>query len=254
MTAFASMSSPMCAVVGVVSRSTRTSAAPPSPMTWVWTWMPLGGGEGGLGLTGAGRVVAVGQEDDPLLGIVGEERGGEAHRAADVRGALDRHRRDRVELADLGRQALDERVLAERDDPRHVVVGHPDERSADVVEGLRPADLAHRIGQVHHEHRGQPIDRQDELEAGEGERSAARSRPRTRSDARRRNVPIRRREPRWRTSVRASRTGSRRRTSGSVKAMPTGQRSDRDDRPEPGRPASRRPGARAGRRGRAGRG
>ena len=52
---------------------------------------PLGGGEGRLGLAGAGRVVAVGEQDDPLLGVVREERGGEAHRPADVRGALDGH-------------------------------------------------------------------------------------------------------------------------------------------------------------------
>ena len=38
--AFASMSSPRCAVVGVVTRSTRTSAEPPRPVTWVWTWIP----------------------------------------------------------------------------------------------------------------------------------------------------------------------------------------------------------------------
>ena len=37
--------------------------------------------EGRLGLAGAGGVVAVGEQDDPLLGVVGEQGGREPERA-----------------------------------------------------------------------------------------------------------------------------------------------------------------------------
>ena len=88
------------------------------------------GREGRLALAAAGRVVAVRDEDDPLLGRVGEERGGEAERRADVRGGLDRRAAQPVDRAELLGQPLDERVLAERDDARLVALGHHVERLA----------------------------------------------------------------------------------------------------------------------------
>ena len=87
-------------------------------MTRVSTWTAAGRRERRLRLALAGRVVAVGEQDDPLLGVVREERGGEPERRPDVGGGTDRGRGDPVDLAELGRQALDQRALAETDDPR----------------------------------------------------------------------------------------------------------------------------------------
>jgi hypothetical protein len=80
-------------------------------------------GERRLGLALAGRVVAVGQQHDPLLGVVREQRRREAQRPADVGRGRHRRRGDPVDLAELRRQPLDERALAERDDPGDVVLG-----------------------------------------------------------------------------------------------------------------------------------
>ena len=126
-------------------------------------------GEGGLHLARARGVVAVGEEDDPLLRVVGEERGREAERGADVRGAPDWRRPHPVDFLEVGRQALDERLLAERDDARDVVLRHLLEAVADELERLLAAALAHRVGEVEHEDRRQPVDRQDELEPRERE-------------------------------------------------------------------------------------
>ena len=125
--------------------------------------------QGGLGLAAAGRVVAVGQQHDPFLGVVGEERGGQAQGRADVGRRPDRGRREPVDLGQVRRQPFDERLLAERDDPGDIARGPFLERLAQEGEGVLAAGRPDRIGQVDHEHGGQSIDRQDELEAGQGE-------------------------------------------------------------------------------------
>ncbi len=127
------------------------------------------GRQGRLGLAVAGGVVAIGQEDDPLLRVVGEERRGEAQGGADVGRRADRGRREPVDLGQLARQPLDQRALAERDDPRHVAIGAFRERLAQEGERVLAARVADRIGEVDDEDRRQPVDRQDQLETGEGE-------------------------------------------------------------------------------------
>ena len=92
----------------------RTSSAPTEADDPRLDLDPAGRREGGLGLALAGRVVAVGEQDDPLLGVVGEQRRGETERRPDVGRGPDRRRRDPVDLAELGRQSLDQRALAER--------------------------------------------------------------------------------------------------------------------------------------------
>ena len=126
-------------------------------------------GQRGLGLAGPGRVVAVAEQHDPLLGVVGEERRRQAQGRPDVGGGLDRRRRDAVDLLELGRQPLDEGVLAERDDARDVARRLLLEGLAQERERVRAARVADRVRQVDDEDRREPIDRQDQLEPGEGE-------------------------------------------------------------------------------------
>ena len=126
-------------------------------------------GQGRLCLPAAGRVVAVGQQHDPLLGVVREERGGQPQGGADVGRRLDRHRRDPIDLRRVGRQPLDQRALPERDDPGDVAIRLDGERLAQERERVLAAGVADRIGQVDHEHRRQPIDRQHDLETGQGQ-------------------------------------------------------------------------------------
>ena len=128
---------------------------------------PARGGERRLGLTGAGGVVAVREEDDPLLGVVGEQRAGESQGGADVGRVAHRRRRDAVDLGQVRREPLDQRVRAERDDPRHVLVLLLRQRLPEVGEGLLAAGRADRVRQVDDEHDGQPVDRQHELEPRE---------------------------------------------------------------------------------------
>ncbi len=130
---------------------------------------PASGGQGRLRLALAGRIVAVGEQDDPLLGVVGEECRRQPERGPDVRGRADRRRRDPVELANLGRQALDERAPPERHDPRRVALRHECQALADEGERVLAARLADRIREIDDEDGGQPIDGQDETEPGKGE-------------------------------------------------------------------------------------
>ena len=125
--------------------------------------------ERGLRLTLSGGVVPVRQQDDPLLGVVGEEGSGESKSGSNVGRRPNRRRRDPVDLAHLARQSLDERVLAEADDPGDVALGNDGETLPNERQGVLSAGRADGIGQVHDEHGRQPIDRQDEAEAGECE-------------------------------------------------------------------------------------
>ena len=127
------------------------------------------GGEGSLGLPRSGGVVPVAQEHDPLLGVVGEQRGRQPEGGSDVRRGLHRRGRDSVDLLELGRQPFDERVLAERDDAGHVARWLLLERLPQERKRVRTTGIADRRGQVDDEHRRQPIDRKDELEAGDRE-------------------------------------------------------------------------------------
>ena len=122
-----------------------------------------------LGLTLAGRVVAVGEQHDPLLGVVREQRRRQSQRAADVGRGRHRRRGDPVDLAELGRQPLDERALAERHDPRDVVLGHGLQAVPDERQGVLASRLADAVRQVDHEDRREPVDRQDEPEPGQRE-------------------------------------------------------------------------------------
>ena len=108
-------------------------------------------------------------QDDALLGVVGEERGGQAQRRADVRRRTHRGRGQPVDLAEVGWQALDERLLAEGDDARHIPVrddieGLPQERQRVLAAGVPD-----RVREVHHEHRRQAVDRQHDPEPGQRE-------------------------------------------------------------------------------------
>ena len=105
MSAVTSIDSPSRAVDGAASRSTSTSSRPPRPTRWVSTWIPRAAASAASRLAGAGGVVAVGEEDDPLLGVVGEQGGGEPERRADVGGRRDRGGRDAVDLARAPRGA-----------------------------------------------------------------------------------------------------------------------------------------------------
>ena len=73
------------------------------------------------------------------------------------------------------RQALDERLLAERDDARDVAVGDDIERLAQEGERILATGVADRVGQVHDEDGRQPVHRQDELEPGQGQDEGARA-------------------------------------------------------------------------------
>ena len=129
----------------------------------------LRGRECGLGLAAAGRVVAVGQEDDPLLRVVREEGGREAQGRTDVGGGLDGCGGDAVELGQVGGQTLDEGVSPEGDDPGHVAVRLRGEGLAQEAERVLSAAIADRIRQVDHEDRRQAVDRQHQLEPSQGE-------------------------------------------------------------------------------------
>ena len=126
-------------------------------------------GERRLGLTAARGVVAVRQQHDALLGVVGEQRGRQAQGAPDVGRAADGRRREPVDLRELGRQPLDERLLAERDDAGQVAFRDLGQRLAQERQGLVASLGPDRIGHVHDEHRRQAIDRQDEPEPGQRE-------------------------------------------------------------------------------------
>ena len=125
----------------------------------------------------AGRVVAIGQQDDPLLGVVGEERRGQAQRRANVGRRLDRRRSQSVDVANLLGQPLDEGVTAECDDPGDIPLGHLGQGLADEGQARRPTVVADRVRQVDDEDRGQPVDRQDELETGQAEHERRQDRP-----------------------------------------------------------------------------
>ena len=131
------------------------------------------GGQRGLRLAAAGGVVAVGDEHDALLRLVGEERRGEAQRATDVRRGCRRART----RSGRGRSA---RRAAAPPAPRRRTRRWPPgrrprpllQRVADEGEGRFAAGAGRRVGEVDHEDRGQPIDRPHDREAGEGQDQA----------------------------------------------------------------------------------
>ena len=123
----------------------------------------------GLGLARPRRVVAVREQDDPFLRVVGEQRGRESQRATDVAGRTDRRRGDPVDLGEVARQALDQRLLAERDDAGDVAFGHLLERTAHERERVLAPGAPDRVGQVDDEHRRQAVDREHDLQPGETE-------------------------------------------------------------------------------------
>ena len=130
---------------------------------------PACGCERGLGLAIAGRVVAVGEEDDPLLGVVREEGRRETQGAADVGRGLEGCRGDPVDPGQRRREPLDERALAEGDDPGDIVLGSLLEGLAQERQRVLATRVADRIGQVDDEDRREPVDREDELEARQRE-------------------------------------------------------------------------------------
>ena len=126
-------------------------------------------GERGLGLAAAGGVVAVREQDDPLLGVIREQRRRETKRRADVGGRLDRGGGETVDLGQVGREALDQRLLAERDDAGHVAVGPFLQGVAQERERVLATRVADRIGQVDDEDGREPVDREHQLEPGQRE-------------------------------------------------------------------------------------
>ena len=125
--------------------------------------------QGGLRLAVAGRVVAVGEQHDPLLCVVGEERRREPERTADVGRRPDRCRGEAVDVDQLRGQPFDEGLLAERHDPRDVALRSLLEGLPQEGQRVLPSRVPDRVGEVHDEDRREPVDRQDELEAGERE-------------------------------------------------------------------------------------
>ena len=118
-------------------------------------------------LAAAGGVVAVADEHDPLLGLVGEERGRKAQRTTYVRRGRGRYGREAVEIFELGRQPLDERLAAERDHCGHVAVGPLLERLAHERESRFAAGRADTVGQVDDEDGRQPVDCPVDLKPGQ---------------------------------------------------------------------------------------
>ena len=163
-------------------------------------------GEGGFGLATAGRVVAVGEQDDPLLGVVREERGREAEGGADVGRRLDRRGREAVDLGQVRRQALDQGLLAERDDPRDVAIGPLLERLTQEGEGILATGVPDRIGHVDDEDGREPVHWQDELEAGQRE-DERREKQRPNDQ---RHAPAARAHPATSTEMKADRQQQRR--------------------------------------------
>ena len=126
-------------------------------------------------LGGAGRVVAVGEEHEPLLRAGRGDGRRETHRCTDVGRPHDRHRLRRGELGDSRREAVDEGIGAEDDDPggvalRHLAHGGPRGRHERIPRGVDHARAA-----VHEEHDAQPVGGQREPRAGRGRRSGRRS-------------------------------------------------------------------------------
>ena len=117
----------------------------------------------------SGRVVAIADEHDAFLRLVGEERGCQAQRAADVGRALDRHRRQGCHLLEIVRQLLDERIAAERHDAGQVTVPLDLDGLAHEVDGRGSAGGADGVGEVDDEDGGQLVDWPDPLQAGQGE-------------------------------------------------------------------------------------
>ena len=193
----------------------------------------------------AAGVVAVGQQHDALLGVVREERRGQPKRGADVARRADRRGGEAVDLVELGRQPLDEGLLAEGHDAGDVAVGDDVQRLAQERQRILATGVADRVGQVDDEDGGQPIDRQDEAEPGQREDEGARagrSAPPARSGAGPR--PTRRRALRYRANVIARAGMSRSSASGVSKARPisrsasrarSGRRSERRIRMSPSR-------------------
>ncbi len=91
-----------------------------------------------------------------------------------------------VELRQVGREPLHERVAAEGDDPRDVLVLLRREALPQVREGLLAARRPHRVGQVHDVDHGQAVHRQHELEPGQREHERGEQRE---ADGQRRPTP-----------------------------------------------------------------
>ena len=117
----------------------------------------------------SGRVVAIADEHDAFLRLVGEERGCQAQRATDVGRALDGHRGRCGHLLELVRQPLHERIAAEGDDAGQVAVRLDFDRLAHEVDRRGSAGGADGVGEVDDEDGGQLVDRPDPLQAGQGE-------------------------------------------------------------------------------------
>ena len=169
MSALTWICSPTRAVDGAVSRSTMTSSAPPRPVRCVSTWMPRAAASAASVCPEPVVSLPSREQDDALLGVVREQRRGEAQRGADVGGALDGRRRDPVDLREVGRQPLHEGIPAERHDARDVLVLLRRQALPQVRERLLAAGGADRVGEVDHVDHGEAIDGQDELEPGQRE-------------------------------------------------------------------------------------
>ena len=196
--ATASTESPRFEVDGVVSRSTRTSSDAPSPISRVSIRMS--------------RVAASAASDwpPPVVSLPSDSRTMRFW-ASSGNSAVARRRAAPMSVAertgvDASRsisrevrwQALDERLLAERDDAGHVPVRDDVEGLAQERERVLAAVVPDRVREVHDEHRREPVDRQDDPEPGQGEHERDQERgPHARARTRRRPAPSRRRAPRY---------------------------------------------------------
>ena len=202
---------------------------------------PARGGEGGLGLAGARGVVAVGEEHDPLLRVVGEQRAGQAEGAADVGRPADRRGGDPVDLGEVRWEALDQRVAAERDDPGHVLVllGLAGSRAGTRAPPRAPPSRRSPRGRRRRRRRaGRPAGRAGTRPAPPPGATGARPGPRAPLAAGR--LPSRRRDVRWRRTTTAMSGGSSSSASGWSKLMPIRRPVPPDVRHGPGpRPRAR---------------
>ena len=130
---------------------------------------PRGGGGVGGGDEVALRLLAVGDQHQAAGIALREEREAEADRAREVAVAGLGFREERAEIGVLADRALDQRIVAEDDDPGAVALRHPAEGGADEVarggRGARPD----AVGGIDQEDRRQAVRLPHDRGPGQGE-------------------------------------------------------------------------------------
>ena len=112
------------------------------------------------------RVVAIGQQDEPLLEAARQDRGSQADRGRNVGRADDRLGLGVGELIQRRWQPIDQRVRPEDDDPRRVALRHLAHAGPCPIDELLTGGVEHRGRSVEQEHDAQPVRRKRESRAG----------------------------------------------------------------------------------------